>query len=80
MQIADRSFLLVLSNYIPLAEEGQNTHRAAMRKMPRLRDTALQAVIACTFPLGRLLGSSFRSSMLSLPPYFLTSLLRLVAN
>jgi hypothetical protein len=50
MQIADHSFLPVLSNYIPLAEEGQNTRRAAMRKMPRLRRMALQAVIAVAFP------------------------------
>jgi hypothetical protein len=45
--------LTVLCNYIPLAEEGQNTRFAAMRKMPRLRDMALQAVIVCAFPLAR---------------------------
>src|SRR5579863_6593796 len=76
MRYRMRALLLtVLCNYIPLAEEGQNTRRAAMRKMPRLRGTALQALITCasTRPLTGLTASSLDAFFTSLLPYFFTS-------
>jgi hypothetical protein len=74
---ASDPFLATLCNYIPLAEAGQNTRRAAMRKW--------QAFAAWPFTTVGHFASSFTGSLASLLPgsFFsspLTSLLRLMAN